>query len=354
LLLMPRVYGHGHVAGTDTPGLLLWAATAVAAWKGLHEPDARRWRIGVGVLLGLAFVEKMGAVTVLIPIVAWLAIGHLPRTLLRRGGRADWVDGLVTTTALLAPVGLAYFEIRRLARLLPPPAYTDLFVNRPHSVLPGAILLAPLVLWIGRRLLGRAFRAHPVWGAERPALEIWTAILAFAPAVGWLGNPAWWREALPRLAHYYTLNTAREGALPDIRIFYWGATYLYSLPWHNAWVLIAITVPAGILAAAVAGLAYAVRVVRRDRLPLYVLVHLTTLPALRMLPTPATTVSACSCRPSSSWPPWPAGGAIGWPTAGRPLPDAGDRVAHRRGRAGGRFGGRTTGPDPPVRAVVLQ
>jgi hypothetical protein len=287
LLLIPRVYGHGHIAGTDTPGLLLWAATAVACWNGLHEPGARRWRIGVGVLLGLAFVEKMGAVTVLIPTLAWLLIGHLPKTFVRRGGRADWIDGLVTTAALLAPLGLAYLEIRRLARLLPPPAYTDLFLNPHHSALPGAILLVPLILWMTRRLLGRVFRAHPVWGPERPALETWTAILAFAPAVGWLGNPAWWRETMPRLAHYYTLNTARQGALPDIRIYYWGRTYLYSLPWHNAWVLIAITVPAGILAAAIAGLVYVVRKARRDRLPLYFLAHLVTLPVLRMLPTPA-------------------------------------------------------------------
>ena len=52
LLLMPRVYGDGHIAATDTPGLLLWAATALAFWKGLHEPDARRWRVAVGVLAG--------------------------------------------------------------------------------------------------------------------------------------------------------------------------------------------------------------------------------------------------------------------------------------------------------------
>ena len=55
------------------------------------------------------------------------------------------------------------------------------------------------------------FPKHPVWGVERPALETWTAILAFAPLVGWLGNPAWWRETLPRLAHYYMLNTDRRG-----------------------------------------------------------------------------------------------------------------------------------------------
>ena len=67
LLLMPRVHGDGHIAGTDTPGLFLWAATALAFWKALYEPDARRWRVLVGVLLGLAFVEKMAAVIVLGP-----------------------------------------------------------------------------------------------------------------------------------------------------------------------------------------------------------------------------------------------------------------------------------------------
>ena len=122
---------------------------------------------------------------------------------------------------------------------------------------------------------------------ERPALETWTAILAFAPVVGWLGNPAWWRETLPRLAHYYTLSTNRRGALPDIQIIYFGQTYEYTLPWHNAWVLLGITVPVTILLAAAIGIVWALGQVRRDRLPLYFLLHFLTLPVLRMLPTPA-------------------------------------------------------------------
>ena len=75
LLFMPRLYGQAHLIDTDTPGLLLWAATALAFWKGLHEPDARRWRVAVGILLGLAFVEKMGAVMVLLPLLLWLIVG---------------------------------------------------------------------------------------------------------------------------------------------------------------------------------------------------------------------------------------------------------------------------------------
>jgi 4-amino-4-deoxy-L-arabinose transferase-like glycosyltransferase len=299
LLLMPRVYGDAHIAGTDTPGLLLWAATAVAFWKGLHEPNARRWRIAVGMLAGLAFVEKMGAVMVVLPLILWLVLGHMPRPF-RRGTRADWIDGLVTSTAMLVPIGLAFREIRRLADVFLQiqrglgtpeaslsPANTDLFIQHPPAQFPAWIVAVPLAVWIARRVLARALPRSPIWGVERPALETWTAMLAFGPVVAWLGNPAWWRETLPRLAHYYAINTERRGVLPDIKILYFGQTYEYSLPWHNAWVLIAITVPASILAAAIVGLVLRLPTIRRDRVPLYFLLHLLILPVLRMGPTPA-------------------------------------------------------------------
>ena len=105
--------------------------------------------------------------------------------------------------------------------------------------------------------------------------------------IGWLGNPAWWRETLPRLAHYYTLNVDREHSLPDIQIIYFGQIYEFSLPWHNAWVLMGITVPVAILGAGVIGLFWAIGQIRRDRLPFYFLIHFLTLPVIRMFPTPA-------------------------------------------------------------------
>ena len=289
LLLIPRVYGDGHIAGTDMPGLWLWAIASLACWKGLHEPHARAWRVVVGITLGLSFVEKMAAVAVLGPILGWLLLTRVPRVWTRPGGRATLIDAFVTSAALLIPIGLSFAEVRRLARLYPPPASTDVFALRPGSSLPGTILLVPLLVWCLRRLAGRFWPNHRVWGAERPGLEIWASILAFAPVVAWLGNPGWWRETLPRMAHYYSLNADRRGALPDIRILYWGQIYVYSLPWHNAWVLIAITVPVGILLAAlvglVAGLGRSLR--NRDGLPVYFLLQLVFLPSLRMLPTPA-------------------------------------------------------------------
>ncbi len=115
-------------------------------------------------------------------------------------------------------------------------------------------------------------------------METWLAILAFGPAVAWLGNPEWWRETLPRLAHYYAITTTRRGVLPDIQIMYFGQIYEYSLPWHNAWALIAVTVPGTILAAGVLGLWFAPW---RDRLPLFFALNLAALPIMRMMPTPA-------------------------------------------------------------------
>ncbi len=287
LLSMPRLYGQAHLVDTDTPGLLLWAATALAFWKGVHEPHARRWRVAVGILIGLAFVEKMGAVMVLLPLLIWTILGRLPATFVRPGGRAAWIDGICTMGALLAPLALAFQQILTLQQQLPRPDYADLFIHRPASDWPGAILAIPLAIWFLRRLLGRFSPNHPVWGVERPALETWTAILAYGPVVGWLGNPAWWRETLPRLAHYYTLNRLREVVLPKIQVIYFGQIYEYSLPWHNAWVLIGITVPLAILVAAVIGLIWAILRIGWDRLPLYFLIHFLTLPAIRMMETPA-------------------------------------------------------------------
>ena len=133
---------------------------------------------------------------------------------LRPGARGAWIDGLITSGLMLLPLGLAFLEIQGLQRQLPLPKQTNLFIHRPSSDLPGVILAAPLAIWMLRRLLGRLFPGSEIWGIERPALETWTAILAFAPVVGWLGNPAWWRETMPRLAHYYMLSFDRRGALP--------------------------------------------------------------------------------------------------------------------------------------------
>ena len=217
------------------------------------------------------------------------------------------------------------------------------------------ILACPLAIWIVRRVLFRVLRGNPVWGVERPALETWAAAVAFAPIVAWLGNPLWWREALPRLAHYLMLNTARHGVVPEIPIYYFGQTYFYSLPWHNSWVLMAITVPAGILMAALAGSVYALWNARRDLVPVYFVVHLVTLPAIRMVGTPATRWRPAF--PADLLLPGRDGGVgdgLGSRRASPPDAASQPDVALGRCNSGARPGGLAAREDPSLRAVLLQ
>jgi 4-amino-4-deoxy-L-arabinose transferase-like glycosyltransferase len=287
LLLMPRLYGQAHLMDTDIPGLLIWVASALTFWKSLYEHRAGAWRVIFGVLLGLAFLEKMATVVVLIPVLLWMAAAASAKLLRRELSRVALLDGLVTLVPMLASLGLAFAEILRLEHKLPEPRHTNLFVNRPASYLPSWLLAAPLIVWLARKALSRLRKSSLLWGRERPLLETLAALLAFAPLVAWVGNPLWWQETFTRLAHYYTINANRKGSLPNIQILYFGQIYEFSAPWPNAWVLLAITVPIGILVAGVAGIGFALFRLRSDRLPLYFVIHLLTLPVLRMLPTPA-------------------------------------------------------------------
>jgi 4-amino-4-deoxy-L-arabinose transferase-like glycosyltransferase len=283
LLFMPRPFGDAHVAGTDMPGMLLWSLTAIAFWKGIYEPRSGIWRVAVGVLLGLAFVQKMAAVFVVGPLVIWAVLARW-----RGIDRNSILDAFLTLVPQLAVLGLTLVEIRRLAGQLPPPGRVDLFVHNPPQNWPDSILAVPLVIWLVRRGLGRLLRNRSTFFAEvRPTLETITASAAFAPVVAWIGNPSWWVSTLPRLAHYYQINTDRQGALPDIQILYLGKIYEYALPWHNGFLLIAVTVPVLTLAAAAIGLAWGFGRIRTDRLPLYFALHMFVPILARMFRVPA-------------------------------------------------------------------
>ena len=62
---------------------------------------------------------------------------------LPQGGRSDWIDGVVTSSAMLLPLGLAFREVLRLARVFPPPKEVNLFTMHPPTAIPGVILLLP-------------------------------------------------------------------------------------------------------------------------------------------------------------------------------------------------------------------
>ena len=148
----PDRYRHAgpFALGGDRAGILERAArarrSAMAgrrrhpAWPGVHREDGR----GHGAP-SAALVADRGSVA---PIV------HAHGRLGSPGSTA-----LLTTGAMLAPLALAFQQIQMLQQRLPPPNRTDLFVHRPTSDWPGAILAIPLAVWFVRRLLGRLFPA---------------------------------------------------------------------------------------------------------------------------------------------------------------------------------------------------
>ncbi|MBC8113090.1 MAG: glycosyltransferase family 39 protein, partial [Candidatus Saccharimonas sp.] len=73
LVLMPRVYGHAHLASLETITNLTCTAAvlAVAAWWNGAAPPSRRVALLTGVVMGLALLTKIQAVLIPIPVMLW-------------------------------------------------------------------------------------------------------------------------------------------------------------------------------------------------------------------------------------------------------------------------------------------
>ena len=73
LVLMPRVYGHAHLASLETITNLTCTAAvlSVAAWWNGPVPPSRRSSIFTGILMGLALLTKIQAVLIPIPVIVW-------------------------------------------------------------------------------------------------------------------------------------------------------------------------------------------------------------------------------------------------------------------------------------------
>jgi hypothetical protein len=76
LVLMPRVYGHAHLAALETMTNLTCTAAvlAVAVWWSGPVPPTWRAAFLAGILLGLALLTKIQAVLIPVPVVAWALI----------------------------------------------------------------------------------------------------------------------------------------------------------------------------------------------------------------------------------------------------------------------------------------
>lgn len=275
LLFLPRAMGDAHVIGTDMPMLFFWGAAALAFWKGLED---RRWQWAFGALLGCLFLVKFTGAVFVAPALVWLIFDPLvgrPRRVIAR-----FFTGTLLVAAPLAPLaavvlGIAFRE--------PNASSAANLIARwgvEHGEWLRLLLLGPAAVLL---LLGRR-RSDPDWPV---ALELPWRAMAITPLVVVALNPTWWHHTVAGLGDYLQLSLARQEKLPDIGIFYLGERYLYSLPWHNAWVLTAVTTPFGTLALFLVGVLAAFWNLRADRLPAYFLVHAVALPILRMLPTPA-------------------------------------------------------------------
>ncbi len=192
LLVMPRVFVHGHLNATDAPVSCFWLLT----------------------LLG------------------WLRSG------------SSWRAAVLT--ALACGLGLAT---------------------------KATFVLVPLILgaWV---LVGR------YWQWWRAAL----VVAGLAPLVMLASCPMWWHAPLAMPLDYFR-TVFRSDEVWRIEVYYLGRTYIGGinpLPWHNGWVLLAVTTPPWTLALAVWGGWQGLR--RRAAETALWVIGAAALPALRMLP----------------------------------------------------------------------
>lgn len=76
LVLMPRVYGHAHLAALESITNLTCTAAvlAIAAWWSGPAPPTRRAALVAGVVMGLALLTKIQAVLIPVPVIVWSLI----------------------------------------------------------------------------------------------------------------------------------------------------------------------------------------------------------------------------------------------------------------------------------------
>jgi len=73
LLLMPRVFGHAHVAATDTPLTLFWFVATMGAFFYVRE-GRRRWIAIAALALGLGLATKFTALLLPVPLAGWMLL----------------------------------------------------------------------------------------------------------------------------------------------------------------------------------------------------------------------------------------------------------------------------------------
>jgi Dolichyl-phosphate-mannose-protein mannosyltransferase len=73
LVLMPRIFAHGHFANLELPMVVVWLATVIAFEKGIRS---KRWSIACGVIFGLALLTKINGAFLPVVLIPWGLIFH--------------------------------------------------------------------------------------------------------------------------------------------------------------------------------------------------------------------------------------------------------------------------------------
>jgi 4-amino-4-deoxy-L-arabinose transferase-like glycosyltransferase len=105
LVLMPRIFGHAHIAATETPSMFFWFLVGLAAQRiGLVGQVGRvgQVRLGQSLILGLAL-----GLSLLVKFTNWLVVMPLAAMMWRFRGRRGWPAlALADLTALLVAAAL--------------------------------------------------------------------------------------------------------------------------------------------------------------------------------------------------------------------------------------------------------
>jgi hypothetical protein len=184
--LSPRVFGHAHIAASETP-LLFMTALLLAVWV----LGMRHWRLGLllaGPVMGLVLATKVTAAILPLPLMLWALIYR------RRdfGPAAFSLMFLAPATMLAVWPWFWHDTVPRLAE------YAQFYARHQSTALwymgrpwgyihgpaapwhyPFAMLGAGLPEWVSVLVVGGVVRA--VWGWRRPQPVLWVLL-----ALSWL------------------------------------------------------------------------------------------------------------------------------------------------------------------------
>lgn len=246
-LLMPRVWGHGQVAATESVFALI---TVMTLWVALQDLQRWKWRLLLVLMCAIAMATKVNGLILVIALVGWLVFRPLFLGRLRGRASGRWRTDLLLAGALIlfppllalliwpwmwhdtlgrigayaafirdhAHQGLWYFGRRwNFNAPLVPPTYPLVIT---HLTTPLAVLAA---FWLavlagtarllaqrgtsGPRLLIALFVLGPLLASSLPGTPKYDGIRLFFPmfapatlllALGLRDITIWWRFAMGR------------------------------------------------------------------------------------------------------------------------------------------------------------